>query len=140
MDIGALLKRGYERARAALSKPEPEPESLEVQLKALLDDYAEKIGTETSPTAKGVWIFSAHVDHDLYRQAIMSLIDSACGEARREGYEAADQSEHWDCSCRCKEHQRHACPICLEVEKCPVHGNDDPGRISPRWRAEREAE
>ncbi len=107
-------------------------------MRGLLLDYVDRLRDDDArPRPEGVWIFQAQVDHELYLQAACALLEDAETRGRLEGAEAAGAFEGADeCACRCREHHRMACPLCLGVERCPVHMEDDPARISPRWRRE----
>ncbi len=106
-------------------------------MKELLEEYADQMQAgEESPTARGPWIFRRQVEHELFLQTAMSIVDEARMAGRREGAAAVDDFGGDDCACRCRDHGRAGCPTCLNVNLCPVHGDDDPARISPRWREE----
>lgn len=135
MGLASAIKRGLDRIRELGRKEEGEPrEGAEAQLKAILEAYERALTEEESPTARGVWIFQQGVDHEAFLQSAMAVVEDVRMEGRREGAAAVDEFEGWECACRCKEHQRVGCPHCLEVERCPVHGDDDPARVSPLWR------
>lgn len=134
-DLRKLLQRGFDRIRSLGRQDEAKPrEPTEQSMKQLLEEYAEAIAASDNPTKHGVWIFERGVDHEVFLQAAMALLDDVRMEGRREGAKSVNEFEGHDCACRCREHGRVACPKCVEVERCPVHGDDDPSRISPRWR------
>lgn len=131
----AAIKRGLERIRELGRKDEAEPRAgAEAQLKSILEAYHRELTEHENPTSRGVWIFQGEVDHEAFLQACVAVAEDELMAGRREGARAVDEFEGWDCACRCREHQRVACPTCLEVERCPVHGDDDPARVSPKWR------
>lgn len=138
--IAELLKKAGARMRRE-GRPDPKPPSddIESRMRDLISAYAAELRQEDERASpSGTWIFQHGVDHDLYVFAAMELVREAQDVARWDCARAAvevDESED-ECGCRCRKHRRAACPICLVTEKCQVHAEAHPGRISPRWRRE----
>lgn len=53
---------------------------------------------------------------------VVGLLERARAEGRVDGARAAGLFDGPDdCACLCREHRKSACPLCLTVERCPVH-------------------
>lgn len=52
-------------------------------------------------------------------------------DARLAGATAVREEARFRCCCRCRPHNRVACPVCLEVEVCPVHATPSEDQLRP---------
>jgi hypothetical protein len=130
--LKTLIQKARDAIRTAGRKPAEQPRvGYEEQVRLLLESYAAQLQGEDPDPPPGVWIFRGQVDHELYLQAIMTVLAEAEGEAARRAYEAASASEDWSCSCRCRAHYKHACPLCLHVEGCQQHSDADLAVLRP---------
>lgn len=130
---GDLIKKGLDRI---LKRGRPDPdaprEAIEAQMKELLDEYSEQVvADEGLDASRGVWIFKDQVDHEAFLQGAMTLVEQARDAGRREGAAAAGTMAGEDCACRCRDHGKVGCPLCLDVSKCPVHVDGDLSAVLP---------
>jgi hypothetical protein len=98
---------------------------LELQVKELLDEYVDEI-REPQRNPPGVWIFKRSPRHELYHRALVELLNDARNEGRREGAAAVGDILEDECACRCRKHDKIACPLCVDTRRCPVHSEPDP--------------
>lgn len=116
--------------RRALGRLPPAEDPWEVsdlrgKIEDLLDDLCDKTDADDA-VAPGLWIFRQRPDRRVYGQAILDLLRDEVEKARAAVAEAWLQGASFECACRCREHGKPSCPICLGVEGCPVHADADP--------------
>lgn len=116
----AALRRLRERGRPEPTQSRPQ---LEQRAKDLLEAYAAELrGDVAKPIPRpGMWIFRQRLDHEVWVQALTELLDEAQMVGRREAGEAIADMLDEQCACRCRAHNKPACPHCLDVYGCPVH-------------------
>lgn len=109
------VKKMLRAAKRAVSNPDaPGPEQAVVDL---LLDFRDRT---VEPESSAPWIFRATLDVDRYAGAILALLDEARATAYHEGVAAGSETPP-PCACRCRAHQKVACPKCLRVHSCPAH-------------------
>lgn len=121
--VARLLRSQRKRAsERALLPPDAPRHLLEAVGRELLADLAEASHGERR---RGLWIFSAPVDLELYAQALARLLERAEEKGRREGILVASDPDLDDqCACRCRAHRKTGCRLCLRTEACPAHGDE----------------
>lgn len=122
-----------ERARRRTAPLEPweeAPEPLQ-RVRGLLDHYEADVRQLDEDA-----IHRRQPDRLKYALAIVALLEEY---ERRGRFKLACELEAEggmppECSCRCRAHNLHGCAACLRTERCTVHTDEDPARVSPRWR------
>lgn len=132
MTLEEALSLAFARAREQDRRTPDDASPRHVEAaRALLSAYAERL--REPPGNPALWIFTPNVDHELYAQALVILMEDA--ERRgRESYaaELASELDPDECGCRCRLHGHARCPRCLRVEACAVHADPDPADVLPR--------
>jgi hypothetical protein len=121
--------------RRALGRLPPAEDPWEVsdlrgKVEDLLDDLCDKSDSDEAPLAPGLWIFRQRPDRRVYGQALLDLLDEEIEKARAEVAESFLRDRDFSCACRCREHGKAGCPLCLGIEGCPVHAEADPETVS----------
>lgn len=128
--LGGAIRALLARARGRRRDPTEPTEAFEGALKELLDDLVDRVEQDTGQGPPGVWIFRPRVDVPTYLRAILDLVDTELDRARYEAWAAScDPNADPQCGCRCRAHRRVACPICLDVHRCPAHSDPDPATL-----------
>lgn len=135
-----MIKELLKRARRALTEDRPDPwderPEIEAQMKGLLEEYAAELREEDEKNRRaGMWIFSSVVDHETYLRAAMGLVEEATTRAKLEALRTLETMDEYECGCRCREHQRPSCPLCLAIEKCQKHSEVGELHLLPGGRA-----
>jgi hypothetical protein len=139
-----FLKRGLERL-ARLGRPDPNESrtDAEGQLKAIFDEMASQLREDQTRPRRGIlWIATPRPDPDIFVAAAMEVLDQARAEAAHQAATAAYQYAELECGCRCRAHNKMACPKCVRYEACPLHSDVDPSTLKadlladPVWVAQ----
>lgn len=127
--LAAARRRLIDRGRPEEGIPRDE---LEQHVRAVFEAYkAALTESEEPPPRPGMWIFRPRPDPEEFVAAAVMLLERAEDLGREQAAAAAAETADWTCACRCRAHQKAACPYCVSVESCPAHSSPDPREVQP---------
>lgn len=93
--------------------------SLHDEMRAVLDAFEDAIERESKRPM--IWILAPTVDRQAFVESLVQIAERRLSDARAADWYGALDCSTPECGCRCRKHQRMACPECVTVERCQRH-------------------